>query len=238
MEWVGAANYIKAFVWDINFVPMFISVVKSTLVNTPIIIVFSLFIAILLNKKIKFRAFFREIFFLPVVLGSGFIMQELIDMGVQQQVIDLSKIILLPQQVLQYLGSNFSAIIQNYLNLITLLLWKSGVQILLFLSGLQSISKSLYEAARCDSATEWEMFWKITLPMISPIILLNVVYTLVDSFTDINNPIVTYLVNVSIKQFNLEYGAAMGWIYFIFIFIMIILMFILSKLFIHSSYER
>jgi len=238
MEFAGFGNYAKAFVWDINFVPMFLEVVKKTFINTPIIIVFSLIISVMLNKNIRFRTFFRGLFFLPVLLGTGFVMQQLLGQGVDQQAMDLSRGILLPQQALMYLGPKVHLVIQNFLNLITILLWKSGVQILLFLAGLQGISGSLYEAARCDSATEWTMFWKITVPMISPVTLLNIIYTLIDSFTDTSNPIVTYIIDVGIKNLQLEYGAAMGWIYFMFIFLLILLLFFIAKIFIYKTSDR
>ena len=165
-EWVGMANYMKAFVWDIKFVPIFIGTVKFTLIDTPLIIIFSLLISVLINRDIRGRGFFREIFFIPVLLGSGFVMQQLLGQNVNQQAMEVARGILLPQEVSLYLGPVVSGLIKGFLDRITLVLWGSGVQTLLFLAGLQGISKSLYESARCDSATEWEMFWKITLPMI------------------------------------------------------------------------
>ncbi|MBQ8752835.1 MAG: sugar ABC transporter permease, partial [Clostridia bacterium] len=91
-----------------------------------------------------------------------------------------------------------------------------------FLSGLQTISPSLYESARCDAATGWEMFWFITLPMMSPIILLTVVYTIIDSFADINNQVMGYILQMKTEM---DYAAAIGWIYFVFIFLVVILLY-------------
>lgn len=90
------------------------------------------------------------------------------------------------------------------------------MQIVLFLAGLQGISSSLYEAARVDGATEWEMFWKITLPMISPVILMNLVYTIVAFFTDATNPVIDYIYKQSFTNQQFGYGAAMSWVYFTF----------------------
>ncbi len=177
MQWLGFENYMKAFVYDVTFIPMFLQVVRNMFVNTPLIVVFSLFIAMLINRDLRCRWLFRVVFFFPVLLGTGYVMQQLLGYQVDQQSMEVARGILLPKEMLLYFGPRISGIIQMFLDRFTIILWKSGVQILLFLAGLQGISPSLYEAAKCDSATEWEMFWKITLPMISPVILLNIVYT-------------------------------------------------------------
>jgi len=238
MEWAGLANYEKAFLWDVNFIPMFINTVKNTLINTPITLVFSLFIAILINKNIKFRGFFRTIFFLPVLLGTGFVMKQLLGLGFDAGAMSVAKGIMVPESLALYLGPTFTNAIDMFLSVITVVLWKSGVQIVLFLAGLQGISVSLYEAARCDSATEWEMFWKITLPMISPVILLNFIYTIIDSFTDSNNPIVEYIIDASFRKNQFEYGAAMGWVYFLFIFVVCMAVFFIMRKRVYDSGEK
>lgn len=125
--------------------------------------------------------------------------------------------ILFPQDAVFYLGPRVFGIINGFLNRITIVLWRLGVQVLLYLSGLQGISPFLYESAKVDGATEWEMFWKITLPMMSPVILLNIVYTMIDSFVDINNPILAYFNEQAFEQLNFDYAAALTWIYAIFI---------------------
>jgi len=228
-QWAGIVNYTRAFALDVKFIPMFIIVIKDTLINTPFIVSFSLFIAILLNRDIKLRGFFRGLFFLPVLLGSGYVMQQLLGQNVNGQTIDLSRGIMAPEEIMTYLGANATNLVQEFLTRITLFLWKSGVQIVLFLAGLQGISKSLYESAYCDSASEWDMFWKITLPIISPVVLLNVVYTIIDSFSDSTNPVVDYIYQLAFKDFQFEYAAAISWIYFGFIFLLIILVFALIK---------
>lgn len=252
MKYIGWGNYAKAFIWDVTFIPMFVATVRDTLMNTPIIIIISLFFAILLNREIKCRGIFRAVFFLPVLLGTGYIMQELLGGGpgleMTQTAGDLSREaaagmssgisrgIEVPEEILLYLGANFADVIRMFLQRFTLLLWKSGVQIVLFLAGLQGISISLYESARCDGATEWEMFWKISLPMISPVILLNIVYTIIDSFVDITNPIVRYVRNLNMEDFG--YSAAIGWIYFTFVLIVILLIFAVMRRFIYNAGQK
>lgn len=221
MEWVGL-KYYKDIITGAQantYLPMFLEVVKDTAINTPITLVFSLFIAILINKDIKARGFFRTVFFIPVLLGSGYVMKQLLGIGVGNVVTNQVDG-MLTASLLRTLGGTFATVVQDILGRITTVLWKSGVQIILFLAGLQGIPGSLYEASRCDGATEWENFWKITLPIVSPIILLNFIYTMVDSFTDSNNAIVSQLIGLFRKGgVRFSEGAAVGWIYFTFTFI-------------------
>lgn len=217
MEWIGIDNYEYIFVYDINFVPTFISVVTDTLINTPLVLVFSLVIAMLINRPMPGRGFFRTCFFIPVLLGSGYVMAQLLQIDATGSV---GVGITLPEVLQGMLGNAIVTVVQPFLDRITLILWNSGVQIILFLAGLQGISSSLYEAAKCDGATQWEMFWKITLPMISPIILLNFVYTLVMYFTSSDNDLVEYILNQVFSNTQFARGAAMGWVYFLFIFVL------------------
>lgn len=221
--WNGIDNYTRAFLIDVNFIPMFLQTIKDTLIDTPLIVIMSLLIAILINKNIRFRGFFRTVFFIPFLLGTGEVMRQLLNQGVDKQVLSLSQSNIIPYDMLQYFGPDVVNIIDTIFGRIVQILWRSGVQILLFLSGLQSISESLYESARVDAATEWEMLWKITLPMISPIMLLCIIYTLVDSFTNIRNPILAYIQDFAFKKAQFEYAAAIGWLYFLFIIVLVLL---------------
>lgn len=111
-----------------------------------------------------------------------------------------------------------------------LVMWDSGVQILIFLAGLQTISPSLYEAAKCDGATKWESFWKITFPMLMPMIFVNTLYSIVNSFTNPNNFMMNHIIsNVFGANGDYAYGSAMGWIYFVLIFIIIGFTFLLFR---------
>jgi ABC-type sugar transport system permease subunit len=217
MEWVGLENFRHILFWDINFVPMFVTVITDTLINTPITLAFSLVIAILINRPMKGRAFFRTAFFIPVLLGSGYVMKQLLGMGADGRSVTAG--IAIPEMIDMLLPANITEVIQQLLDRITIVLWKSGVQIVLFLAGLQGIPSSLYEAARCDGATEWEMFWKVTLPLISPVLLMNLVYTIVIFFTDATNPIVDYILQQTFQNVEFANGAAMSWVYFLFTFI-------------------
>lgn len=234
MEGVGLQNYQYIFFYDINFVPMFLKTITNTLLNTPICLVFSLVIAILINRPMKGRGFFRAAFFIPVLLGAGYVMKQMLGMGADGATITTG--IMVPQLIADLLGHSLTEFLQGVLDRITVVLWKSGVQIVLFLAGLQGISSSLYEAARVDGATEWEMFWKITLPMITPVILMNLVYTIVNFFTDATNPIVDYIYQQSFgnpQQF--AHGAAMGWVYFAFAFLLCVIVIGVMRRFVFVS---
>ena len=228
-------QYKRAFVEDTEFVPTFIKVVKNTLTQVPLTIILSLIISILLNKEIKGRGFFRVIFFIPFLLGSGEIMTQLLNQGVDRSVLNIMDGRIIPYNVLSYFGSTIVDIVQNVFGTLVTVLWRSGVQILLFLAGLQSISPSLYEAARIDGATEWELFWKVTIPMISPMMLLNLVYSVVDSFVSLDNELLTYIKTYGFSNAEFQYASALGWIYFVFIGVLVAIIFGVMKNYMHTT---
>ncbi len=228
-------QYRKAFIVDTNFLPEFKDTVVFTLTRFPLTIILSLIIAILLNNKIKGRGFFRVVFFIPFLLGSGEIMQQILNQGVDKAVLNVSDGRIIPYNVLMYFGTTIMDTVINVFGSLVTILWGCGVQILLFLAGLQSISPSLYEAAKIDGATEWEIFWKVTVPMISPMMLLNIVYTLVDSFTSIDNALLQYIRSYGFGNGKFSYGAAMGWIYFAFIGLVVAIVFGAMKKYMHTN---
>ena len=237
LSFVGWDNFNEAFFIDERFVPILVTVIQRNLVDVPIILTFSLFTAFLVHQKIRGVTLFRAIFFLPVVIASGLVVQRLFqqDVGSIEAVIGLD----IPTLVYMYLPARFADIVIDVMNRLTLILWRSGIQILLFIAGFQGISPTLYEASRIDGATDWEIFWKITLPMLSPIIIVNTIYTIVDGFTDIFNPMVNFLRTVAFSgSFRLGYAAALGWIYFILIFILIGTVFISSRKWVYYGGER
>lgn len=186
-------NYTKALLVDTTFVPILLDEVKTMVIRTPLIMAFSLILAICISRNIKLRGFFRFSFFLPFLLGTGNVLQQMLNVGVDTQVLSLESVTIIPPYILSYLGDNVVEVVNMFFSNVVLVLWNSGVQILLFMSGIQSIPLSLYESASVDGATEWEKFWKITLPMLVPIILLNLVYTITESFTSTTNAMLTYI---------------------------------------------
>lgn len=223
----GLENFRVAFMEDAKFFPMLLSIAKDTLINTPLIVVFALFIATLLNKDIRGRGFFRSVFFLPVILGTGFVMQQLLGVQMNADAAEVARGILLPEKVVRFLNPSLTQLIMEFLNRITLILWKSGVQIIIFLAGLQAIPRSFYEAARVDAATEWECFWFISLPMMVPTILLGAVYTIVVGFLDTSNEMLGYIHELGFQWSQFEYASAVSWLYFLFVIVVLALLFLL-----------
>lgn len=183
---------------------------SQTLIMIPIILIFSLLIATLLNQKIQGRMLFRTIFFLPVIFTTGQVVLEFIAQG--EGGLDFLQNYNITSLVIGNLPETLANAIVLVLEQFILVLWYSGVQILIFLAGRQTISGSIYEAARIDGANPWDTFWKITLPGMVPFVFLNIIYTVVDLFTFPTNPIITK-VNMS----NYGLSSALAWIYFVII---------------------
>ncbi|WP_028547488.1 carbohydrate ABC transporter permease [Paenibacillus sp. UNC451MF] len=199
---------------------------RQALMMIPVIVVFSLLIAILLNQKFVGRSFFRVIFFLPVIFSTGQIIQEFITQG--EGTLSFVQEFELGSYINTYLPKAWAAPLNSIINSFVLILWYSGVQILIFLAGRQTISASVYEAARIDGADPWETFWKITLPGLTPFILLNLIYTVVDLFTFPSNPIIS-----KVNTTNYGLSSALAWIY-----LMIVLLFLGIVLFIFSRVTK
>ena len=235
---VGFKNYSDAFLVDTEFLPTFLQSVADTAINLVLILFFSFFIAIIINRKIRFRGFFRMVFFLPVILGTGFILDQILGENLQEQSITVVRDLLFTEDFVKTMPAEFLEMIQELLNRITVVLWNSGVQILLFLTGLQGISPHIYEAARVDAAGEWEQFWLITLPLMAPMILLTIVYTLVSGFTNSSNEVLEYILEIAFEKNHLELSSAMGWVYFLFIIVFVGLTFLLMRKPIERASDR
>ncbi|MBQ9765762.1 MAG: sugar ABC transporter permease [Lachnospiraceae bacterium] len=235
VAFVGIENFKRAFLVDTNFIPLFLQTVGNTLLKFPLTVVFSLIIAIMLNRKIVCRGLFRVIFFIPFLLGAGVVMNQLRALGVDREVLSIMDGKIIPYNILNYFGGDIVTAVQKVFGIIVQVLWDSGVQILLFLSGLQSISPALYEAAKIDGATEWEIFWKITIPMISPMMLLNIIYTLVNTFVDYDNQMLGYIDTWGFGNAEFGYGAALGWIYFAFVGLLMAIVFGVMKGYMHTN---
>ncbi len=240
MGFVGLQNFKQLFS-DKNFTTAFLNSLKDMVIFVPSVVILSMIIAVLLNTKMALRGVFRSIFFLPVLLGAGYILQQLLGENVDAaaaeagytMTTEMTRGIEMPQNLQVLLPEGFVSVIEAIFSQITKILWRSGVQILIFLSGLQSISDSVYESARVDGATEWEMFWKITMPSLAPVTLLTIVYTIVDCATDTSSPIISLIVTTTSggdTNSNMGYAAAMSWAYLAVVLVMIgIVMFATRK---------
>ncbi|MEK0314872.1 carbohydrate ABC transporter permease [Cohnella sp. 56] len=188
---------------------------REMAVMIPVILVFALMIAIFLNQRFWGRSFFRAVFFLPVIFTTGYVVTEFVNQG--QGSLGFLENARFSGYLDMFLGSGgWGEAVKNVLNRFVLILWYSGVQILIFLAGRQTISPSAYEAARIDGASPWDVFWKITLPAMTPFLFLNLIYTVIDMFTFPFNPIIQL-----IAMKNYGYNSALAWIYFVIILIVL-----------------
>ena len=239
-EWVGLENYREIFTEDVTFLPELLATMRDLAIDLPLILVFSLVMALLLAGIKRGQMALRAIFFLPVVIGSIGVITLLTNAGVDEEMTTAALQPLLATAATGESGvAGLISPVEAIVSRLTVIIWHSGVQILLFIAGLNSIPPSLYEAAYVDGATGWEAFWKITLPMLSPIILVAAIYGLVDSFTAQGNTVVAYILDVSIRRnLRLEYGAAMGMLYFMSVFLVILLVAGVGSRFVFYAGER
>ncbi len=216
------SNYYKAFLHDPYYKDRLVESLKEMAIQVPAILVFSFFIALILNQEFKGRGFIRAIFFLPVILSSGVIvgieynnalmtdMKELIKesgngMNITATLETILKTTGLGGKILEPVFKIIEAVYDVAL--------ASGIQIIIFISSLQTVSTSMYEAAKIEGCTAWESFWKITFPLVSSMILVNLVYTTIDFLMRTDNQVMT---RITEKAGDLEYGlsTAMAWSYF------------------------
>ncbi|MBR5460204.1 MAG: sugar ABC transporter permease [Clostridia bacterium] len=236
---IGMDNYTEALFVDSGFVPTLVSGMRQLILDIPAIVIFSLFMAILLNEKMVGRTVFRAIFFIPVILSTGIIdtldqsnsmmnyMQNAgAEMGGEGGQATANEIIsaIDIQKLFQNMkiGQGLVDYVVNIVNDIYNVVNRSGVQMLIFLSGLQSINPAIYESCKIDGASAWETFWKITFPMISPMIMVNTIYTVIDSFTSKSNQVMAYIRNVYDSAANGQVlASAMSWMYFLVVILLI-----------------
>ena len=237
-QWTGFANYSEAlFGFTLNgktFIEVLLEGLGTLAFELPSILIFSLFMAVMLNQKAAGRGLFRAIFFIPVVLSTGIMetvnaqsmsestMGESIDDDSGSSTSEGLVSALDFEMLFASMGaSGLTGVVTDAVNNIFNIVNRSGVQMLIFLAGLQSISPAIYESCKIDGATAWETFWKITFPMISPMILVNGVYTIIDSFTVASNPVMTFINEVYKNEDVLS--SAMAWIYFMVVILIVAL---------------
>ncbi|WP_064504092.1 carbohydrate ABC transporter permease [Alkalihalobacillus trypoxylicola] len=221
-RFVGFNNYLNVWLQDMFFIQELVQFILNTVLRVPVIVVFALIIAMLLNEKVRFQGGFRTIFFLPVIVASGPVIHQLISQGATT--VPMAN----PEMITSLLVNIFpiwiAQAISELFNQIIIILWYSGVQILIFLAVLQKVDPSLYEAAKIDGASGWECFWKITLPTIKPIVLINMVYTLVSLANSSQNPIINLIYsNMFSATRGYGFASAMAWMYALIITILLLM---------------
>jgi ABC-type sugar transport system permease subunit len=231
-------NYIYAFTIDANYRQLLVSALGNIGVRLPVTLIFSLFVATVINQKFRGRTFARAIFFLPVIIATGpvysIISGDLNTAGVSgagqfSSMFEADMV----DQLLEFVGiygfgTTFTEIITSITSDILNLVWNCGIQIIIFLSALQGIPTSAKEVGQIEGATGWEFFWKVTLPYVSPMVLVNIIYTVVDTFTDPTNEVMTRVLGA---QRDWKYGlaSAMAWSYFAIVVIALGIIFLLAK---------
>ena len=225
----GIANYLKAFTIDPEFNRLMVDEITRILTHTLAILAISLMIAIILNQEFKGRALVRAIFFLPVILSSGVLVgletnnslmqsiQSAIQSNASFQLSDSVMSILR----LSGLGTGILDIVADVISQVQDIVMASGIQIIVFLTGLQSIPGSLYEAADIEGCTRWESFCKITFPLISPLLIVNIIYSVIDFFMKTDNQIMDKINTTMVVNMDYGFASAMAWIYFAVVIVII-----------------
>ena len=238
--YIGIKNFVEAFTVDLTFTRLLTEELSRMSINVPAIIVFSFFAALLLNQEFKGRAFVRGVFFLPVILSSGVILGVEYDNPIMAEMRDVIEMegatgVSITDTIKEVLnvsgvGNSVFKVVFDIIDGIYDVVLASGIQIIIFLSGLQTISKSMYEAASIEGCTSWESLWKITFPMISPLLLVNLVYTIVDFCMRTDNQVIKKIQEIMLAKLSYGPASAMAWIYFGIVMAIIgLTSFILSK---------
>lgn len=213
LDFVEWDNYSRALFTDPNFVELLIGYAVETLISVPIVLIFAMIIALFLNLDFRLKGLFRVIFFLPIVITSGPVIKELTEQGAASApgIADSPAVV----EFLTELPHALRTPIEYLLTTFILILWFSGVQILIYLAGLQKIDRSVYEAAAIDGASSWEMFWKIVLPALSTTTVINAVYTIVTLSHFSENKVARYIYQQTYSvQGGIGYASAMAFVYF------------------------
>ncbi len=223
-NWRGLFNYNQAFRVDPEFNRLLWEEILRMFLYSVAIMVFSFFVALILNQKFKGRALVRAVFFLPVILSSGVMLGLETDnslmASIQSSVETAAQGVNITdalKEILRTAGVGVRAyemvfeVIDNIYDVAI----ASGIQIIIFLSGLQTISDSMYEAADIEGCTRWESLWKITLPMVSSLFLVNWIYTVIDFCMRSDNKVIEKIQEVMMKDLNYGFASAMAWAYFL-----------------------
>jgi len=222
-EPMGLRNFSYALTLDMGFIMALLEAIKFVGIITPLVIILSFVIGLILSQPIKMKGLFRTIYFFPVVIISGSLMSLLEGSGMFS-IINFEQSGVYRSLSAAGLGA-FWEVVRFLVSNIFTVLWFSGVQILIYLSGMQKLNRAMYEAAWIDGASGWQCFWKITLPCTSQFTLINVVYTVVTLATFSANGVIE---KIRIDMFGsrqfqgMGYASAMAWIYFVIILVMLL----------------
>lgn len=232
MIWTGLKNLNWAFRIDPDFTRLLTEEILRMFVYSLAIMVFSFFVALILNQKFKGRAFVRAVFFLPVILSSGVMLglesdnsliqnlQQTVESAGQASGISITVAL---EEILRTAGVGvraFEKVFEVMDNIYDVAI-ASGIQIIIYLSGLQTISASMYEAAEIEGCTKWESLWKITFPMISSLFLVNWIYTVIDFCMRSDNEVMDKITDAIYQSIKYGYASVMSWSYFLVVIVIV-----------------
>ena len=218
--WTGLENIRYVLFTSEGYMDNLIEALTSFLYSIPLVVALSLIVGVILNQKFKGRIVFRSIFFLPVIVATGVVMQYIQGDSIATAMregggaaaagngVDVTAIL-----EGMHLTPEITKFLVGFVNQIFDLFWDCGVQIVLFISGLQSIPEQLYEVCRVEGANKWEEFWYVTFPMLSGTTLLVMIFTAIEIFTDSTNPVMRQGLGL-LQQTEYSWSAAMLWVYF------------------------
>ncbi len=239
MSLTGISAYYEALKVNIDYRQTVVKSVINVFLTAPLIIIFSFFMASILNQKFRGKTIFRVILFMPVILQVMNAQNNNLEnsMGVfsGSKSAEVANVVSFSTQISEWLvgagvSEEISANIISLVDSVYAVIGQSAIQILILLIAMQAISPSLYEAATVEGATGWESFWKITFPMVSPMIMTCVIYTIIDSFTADTNGVMSMIYQTAIKDLKFSLSSAMGWLYFMMVAVILgIVAFIFSK---------
>lgn len=228
---VGWDNYITAFFRNTEFVPALLQFLAMIIPYTFVVVIVSFIIAYLLNKLTKLRGFFRTIYFLPVIIMSGPVMSQILDANVSEYAEEVSRYDgLFIMNMIESYSRPFANLLMSVLDELSIILWFTGIPIVLFINGLQKINPSLFEAAKIDSANNWQILWKIIIPMIKPIALVCTIFTIAQLGTYDTNPVYALIKTATGNLAGgLGYAATYAWIYSLIVLVIIGLAFLVLR---------
>ena len=232
ITFIGLDNYIMAFFENVEFVPAMLSFLGMIIPYTFVILILSFILAYLLNKITFLKGFLRTIYFLPVIIMSGPVMYQLIDSSSEASRIDTYlkfSDIFIVQMVASY-SRKFALLLIGIFDQLSIILWFTGIPIILFINGLQKINPNLYEAAQIDSANSWQILWKITIPIIKPLALVVTIFTIVNLGTFSINPVYGLIKTATENTSGgLGIAATYSWIYSFVVLILIGITFLIFR---------
>ncbi len=242
IDLIGIENYKTLFTVDPDFTRQLAETLQNTILKVPVAIIFSFFLACILNSEFPGRGLARTILFMPLILfskpvsillGSDTVSSQMASKGAEESTMISDAFIRSLEAA--GIGDGIADFITSSVNDITNLLYISVIPTIIILAGLQSVSRSIYEASYVEGATAWEVLWKISLPMVSPLLLVSLLYCVIDSFTGVGNTIISRVSYECFTAFNFGIGSAMAWSYLIIVLLIVAVVFLIANRFV--SYD-